>query len=221
MSVAVALTRRLRFPSSAARLVFCAGALIGGLTSGWAQNTARPSPFMQKQAPVAKADAAPQNTEYQLSGVTKIGADVMVCITTVADKRSRWLKVGETDQGFRVLSFDPEKREAVVEKGGRQHALVLKQPTYDPAALAAYQNTAALPSGPLPSAGVAQQVALTDDEKATEARMLVSDLLEIGMIQRKAYQEAQTKKREDQNAAANDAASVTPPPQPAPEKVQR
>ena len=31
---------------------------------------------------------------------------------------------------------------------------------------------------------------MTNEEKATDARMLVSDLLEIGLIQRKAYEKA-------------------------------
>ena len=54
----------------------------------------------------------------------------------------------------------------------------------------------------------------------TEARMLVSDLLEIGMAQRKAYEEAQRKAAEGnaQPTTQQPPAPAQPPPSPQPEK---
>ena len=66
-------------------------------------------------------------------------------------------------------------------------------------------NGAASYVAPLPMATVAPRVAVTNEEKATEARMLVSDLLEIGMVQRKAYEEAQRRA-----AAGGDGDTPTP-----------
>ena len=72
---------------------------------------------------------------------------------------------------------------------------------------------------PLPVAQVAQPVPTTTEEKEREARMLVSDLLEIGMIQRKAYEDAQrqaaTKDSDQQPMTPEpDSAEGAPPPAP-------
>lgn len=73
------------------------------------------------------------------------------------------------------------------------------------------QDPAATPPAPPPGSPAEVQ-----KKQETEARMLVSDLLEIGMAQRKAYEEAQRKAAEGQppNASggtATDSSPSTPP----------
>jgi len=116
-----------------------------------------------------------------------MGTQKLVCITDTDAGRSHWIKVGETENGIRVVSFDAESNEVEIRRAGKTETLQLKQQTIDPAKLVAFQPA---PAAPVAGGGLAEQVALTPEAKATEARMLVSDLLEIGMIQRKAYEEA-------------------------------
>lgn len=67
---------------------------------------------------------------------------------------------------------------------------------------------AAAPAGPTTPAQIAKQ--------ESEARMLVSDLLEIGMAQRKAYEEAHRKAAQGETTPAPDSAPAPQPPGNAP-----
>ncbi len=165
-----------------------ATALLTLLTSG---AIAQSSPFMAANPRGAKAAATSASTEpakFEFTGIVNLGDAPLICITVVETQRSHWLKPGQSADGVALLSHDAATNQVVVRHLGRELPLGLKERTFDPNKLSAYQ--ASLPSGPLPSAGLAERVPLTNEEKATEARMLVSDLLEIGMIQRKAYDEA-------------------------------
>jgi hypothetical protein len=75
------------------------------------------------------------------------------------------------------------------------------------AAVPTYTAPTPLPTVPPPTAAPATPQAQARAE--TEARMLVSDLLEIGMAQRKAYEEAQRK-------SAGQSSGQTPPAEPPP-----
>ena len=172
------------------------------------------SPFEMRKngaAPGNTTPAPPVDAVLEFSGIMKIGRTTMVCITTVTDKRTRWIKVGESSDGIQVPDQPAPTNSVLVRHAGREVTLPFKQPTYDAAAIAASYQMGAMPEGPAPQAGVAPTVALTNEEKETEARMLVSDLLEIGMIQRKAYQEAKAQelaeKRAEAEATRNEAAA--------------
>ena len=160
----------------------------------------RESPFLPAGAPaVAPAESA----TLQLAGISVIEPKIYVLLvdTTNAGKsRSRWLAVGTKADDLEVLSCDVDKNEAVVRLGSDLKTLTLRKP-------AGVQSgpVPGLPSPPLslplagPAGGAMPQVAplVTREEKEREARMLVSDLLEIGMRQRKAYEEAQRKAAAD------------------------
>ncbi len=166
-------------------------------------------------ASAAVAPAPPADAVLEFSGLMKLGSTTMVCITTLADKRTRWIKVGESSDGITVPPQEAPTHSVTVRHAGREVTLPFKQPTYDASALAESYQLSALPAGPAPMAGVAPAVALTNEEKETEARMLVSDLLEIGMIQRKAYQEAKQREIEEKRAAreaTQDATAQNRPP---------
>lgn len=87
--------------------------------------------------------------------------------------------------------------------------LVFAPPAPPPTAPAAGTDASgATPAAPPPTPGPPPTVL---QKQETEARMLVSDLLEIGMAQRKAYEEAQRK-------AADGTAPPTPPTPEAPKQ---
>ena len=147
------------------------------------------------------AAATSEPTKFEFTGVVNLGTESLICITLTEHQRSHWLKPGQSAGGITLVSHDPATKSTIIRHAGRETQLILKEreSSFDSADLAVYQ-----PSGPLPSAGLAEHVPLTNQEKATEARMLVSDLLEIGMIQRKAYEETKqqdvAEKREAKNA---------------------
>ena len=157
---------------------------------------AQSSPFMRAQQTKAKTAVAEKDLKFALTGIIKLGDTPMVCITEVAENRSQWIKLGESSSGITVTGFDAENNAVSISHAGQSMNLVLKVPTFDPSELNAYQ-----PMGALPSAGVAVPVAVTNEEKEVEARMLVSDLLEIGLIQRKAYQKAKAEQVAEEREA--------------------
>jgi hypothetical protein len=74
-------------------------------------------------------------------------------------------------------------------------------------------NSSAPAVAPVPPSPPTGSPAEVQAKQETEARMLVSDLLEIGMAQRRAYEEAQRKAAESrsQNAASPNAVPQTAP----------
>jgi len=158
------------------------------------------SPFMP--APGSASAVAPANETLELGGFSGTGQTTVVCITDTQAKRSHWIPVGSTTEGIKVLSFDATKDQATITVGGRQKTLRMRKSTVaaasNPSAASAsfatpvpIAPTQGTPQPPPAPGSVAQQ--------ETEARMLVSDLLEIGIQQRKAYEEAQ--KKADQEKA--------------------
>lgn len=142
----------------------------------------------------------------QLSGITSIGSQSYACIADSARKSSRWLSVGGRWENIELISCDPGSNEAVVRVGGDLRKLSLRKAT---TAKSPRQGPAVVPppqvSPPPPRNEAAQQpppppenaVAKTNEEKEREARMFVSDMLEISMKQRKAYEEARKKAEQE------------------------
>ena len=161
---------------------------------------AQSSPFQRKPGPTNSATETAKELPFEFTGLVNMGANPLICVTELAEKRSYWIKVGQSSQGIAVKEFDQESRSIQIQHNGQSYLLKLAMPTFDSSKLAQYQPPAL--SGPLPSAGIAPTVPLTNEEKATDARMLVSDLLEIGMIQRKAYETAKADELEAQREAA-------------------
>jgi hypothetical protein len=160
----------------------------------------RESPFLPAGA-VAGTPAG--SATLQLAGISVIEPKTYILLvdtTNPAKSRSRWLAVGTKADDLEVLSCDVDKDEAVVRVGSDLKTLTLRKPAG--AHGGAMPGLSAQPP-PLPLVGPAggalPQVAplVTREEKEREARMLVSDLLEIGMRQRKAYEEAQRKATAD------------------------
>jgi hypothetical protein len=153
------------------------------------------SPFLPAGA---TAGAPAQSATLQLAGISVIAPQIYVLLVDTGNagkSRSRWIAVGTKTDDLEVLSCDVDKDEAVVRVGSDLKTLALRKPASAktgamPAAFASQS-----PPMPLvgPAGGALPQVAplVTREEKEREARMLVSDLLDISMRQRKAYEEAQ------------------------------
>ena len=191
-----------RFSLSLSCVLLTLPALLTG------QTPPKNSPFVIPTAPKSVAGpVADQSTELTLSGITSIGGKTLVCVTVVAEKRSHWIKVGESAARIEVLSHSKETGQVSLRYNGKSMTLQLTKPTFNPSSLAQYSP---IPSGPLPVAQLATSVPLTNEQKEAEARYLVSDLLEIGMIQREAYKKAQG------GTPPEEANSPPPPPPPNP-----
>jgi hypothetical protein len=156
-------------------------------------------------APGATAVDQPVNDTFELKGFSSTGKKILVCVYDSQAKRSHWIAVDATVEGIKVVAFDAAKEEATITVGGQKKTLRMRKPsvaagTNTPGTAAAGfatpvtapMITQGIPQPPPAPGSIAQQ--------EVEARMLVSDLLEIGIQQRKAYEEAQ--KKADQERAA-------------------
>ena len=159
---------------------------------------ANDSPFAP--LPGAAGSAAAPEELFELAGASATGQGTEVCIYNSQTKRSTWIAVGSSRDGVEVVSFDPDRDQAVVSLHGQRKTLSLRKavvtaapvpvftpPVYAPAPPG--ENLAAAapqPVGPQPVGTSSREQKIQE----REARMLISDLMQIGMEQRKAYAEA-------------------------------
>jgi len=174
-------------------LLLPAVAAIGCAGTSLAQSTlVKDSPF--GAAGVAGLAANAPAEAYELAGSSVEGKDVSVCIFERQAKRSQWISVGADADGIRVVSYDPSNDTAVVMIAGSRKELAMR--TAAVAATGPVSSVRVAQAAPPPEAPSAQIASApvpavgTPAHEQREARMLVSDLLEIGIQQRKAYQEA-------------------------------
>jgi hypothetical protein len=161
--------------------------VASGLMAGAAPND---SPFLPAPGTVAAKTAAPG--EYELSGMSVVGKETLLSVLRQSDKRSVWIPIGKTVSEITAVSYNAKTDEAVIRVNGkdltiamRKSAVVSGPATRPPVAVAvAPVSTPVAPAAPA-------KPMTANEEKETEARMLVTDLLEIGQQQRKAYEEAQ------------------------------
>ena len=170
--------------------VFVLALLLGGSDSVAAEAPIKQSPFLPPATAAAPAQSAA--TAYELTGMSVAGKATLLSITRVKDKRSSWVPVGQTVGDITAVSYDPKTDQATIRADGQLLTLTLKKssvvssPTVKfPAAIGSKPALSAVTIPPPP--------ATVQEEKETEARMLVTDLLEIGQEQRRAYEEAQRK----------------------------
>jgi hypothetical protein len=168
----------------------------------FAQPLAVNSPFGTSVAGSAAAGATQE--AFELAGAMVDGTDVSVCIFERQKKRSQWIPVGGNSDGIQVVSYDDAHDTAVVMIAGGRKQLSMRKDTVASAGPSSsgrgpqVASMAAASAGPIavvstesaPPLPVSAATAANDQR---EARMLVSDLLEIGVQQRKAYQDAKLK----------------------------
>jgi hypothetical protein len=167
-------------------------AAIGLAASAFGATLVGDSPFAAVGKGAGAAGGPPE--AYELAGSTSEGSQVSVCIFERQSRRSRWIDVGDTVDGIRVVSYDAASDAAVVTINGTRKDLTMRKDTvassgstYNPA-VAPVSNGQVASLVPVPQQPAA--VPGTPAAEQREARMLVSDLLEIGIQQRKAYQDA-------------------------------
>jgi len=176
------------------------------------QNVSDDSPFLPPKGTSVVGEASTPET-LQLTGISVVGQKTFVSLFDPVTKHSRWIGVGNTVNGIEVVSCDLATDQSLVRVDGQTKLLTLRKsaagtgasPFPSTATLtppASTQGLALLSAGPQPSATPLSAQAVQE----REARMLVSDLLDIGMQQRKAYEELQRK------AAAEEAAKKIPKP---------
>jgi hypothetical protein len=160
------------------------------------------SPFAASGTAASSAGTAGQ--DFELAGSSRTGTEVSVCIFERQAKHTEWIPVGGTTDGIRVISFDSLHDKAVVMISGQRREISMRTAA-----------VASLPQQASPRADVASSAAAsplvpvntppaalgTPEQQQREARMLVSDLLEIGVQQRKAYQDAKLKASQGGTAA--------------------
>ena len=184
-----------------ARTVLVALAAAAGVAgTALAQTTlVANSPFAPSG--VAAGSLAGPAQDFELAGSTSEGSSVTVCIYERQAKRSQWIPVGGITDGIRVVSYDAAHDQAVVVVGGVRKDIAMRRATFTgKGAPSAPANVAmSLPAPALVADDSARRTpdapaaAGKPEQEQREARMLVSDLLEIGVQQRKAYQDARQK----------------------------
>lgn len=145
------------------------------------------SPFLPPPGdPSAAAAPATAKDALEFTGVIVTGKSVLLNLTDTQAKKSFWIGLGKTEEGIEAVDYDRRQDAATVKVRGETRRLVMKQPVVVASSGASAAIVPVAPVVPLPPPS-------TPAEAEREARMLVSDLLEIGMQQRKAYEEAQRK----------------------------
>jgi hypothetical protein len=167
----------------------CAGTLF-------AQSTlVTESPFAPAGGTASVANAPAE--AFELAGSSVQGGAVSVCIFERQKKHSLWIPVGGDVDGVHVISYDVAHDVAIVTVAGSRKELSMRKSVVASAGAPASGRTPVAIGGsadmpvPIASAQIQTGPAVVQDQK--EARMLVSDLLEIGVQQRKAYQDAKLK----------------------------
>ena len=198
-------------------------AVASAAQSGSSTTLPKENPF---GGPATTGPAAAATETLEFAGVSQVvGAKTRLVLYDKTLKKSHWIPEGETKDGIAVMRYDERRQQAVVKVNGVEKVLTLRKgsgPVNAPAGVAplptGFNVPAAVPvpTAPAPSpitaappATVVPQTVVppaakpeappTPESQAkaeTEARMLVSDLLEIGMAQRKAYEEAQRRAAE-------------------------
>ena len=221
------------FSVGARRQRLAAAAVAFWAATAMAQPTLpKDSPFLP---PAAAGTAAAPGENLEFAGVSTIGQRIDLVIHDKAAKRSRWIALGETVAGITALKYDARLEQAVVRANGIEKVLRLRKgtgpanspaaviPPFVPTALPAVNSASGQPATAWPAATATAPLPAPPPPPATseiiakqevEARMLGSDLLEIGMAQRKAYEDAQRQNVTDPSGA--DFAPAGQPAAPAP-----
>lgn len=175
------------------------------------------------------ATSVPDDAGYALVGVVATAQGTLLSILREADNLSFWIPVGGTRDDVTVVSYDARAERAIIRTAGQTLTLPLRDAGVAPGEneIAAVPSPAegtgetVPPPEPPPSAdgdNAAPAAAPEEEpppppdseaEQAMEARMLVSDLLDIGQQQREAYEAAQ-------KAAGHASAPADPTAEPAP-----
>ena len=188
-----------------------AALLVGAGACGRAQpSDAGDSPFLP---PASAAASGPQSqsSPYELTGSLTTSRGTEVCIFDAQAKRSHWIPIGSAYGDIQVVSYDAGGDRAVISVHGSQVSLVMRKAVVaglpaQPPGVRPPMPTVFMgipPPTPRNAPPVVQPVSPEIAKQEREARMLVSDLMDIGMQQRKAHEEAMKAEQAQQAAKPN------------------
>ncbi|HVU34613.1 MAG TPA: hypothetical protein VHE61_14355 [Opitutaceae bacterium] len=171
--------------------MLCLAALVAANVR--AADLPKDSPFAQAGQPAASNSMGGSNLEF--AGVSSLGPKVMINLYDKQAKRGFWVQVGKSDGAVTVENYDDAHDVVVIRENGIERTLPLRPPSAveNGPAPTAVPLPAAAPMVAAPAVAAAPAPPLSQARQEEEARMLVSDLLEIGMAQRRAYEAAQRK----------------------------
>jgi len=180
--------------------------------SATAAETTKDSPFGQAGT-TAVTTASLDDLDF--AGVSTVGNRTMINLYDKQQKRSYWVQVGTKSGDVTIEKYDSAHDQITVRRNGTEKLLPLRPPS------AVVNGTGATAVGPVDSPALSAAApaasattgtpSLSQARQEEEARMLVSDLLEIGMAQRRAYEEAQRRVANGQPAHPATAPEVLPP----------
>lgn len=181
------------------------GSWLGATTLASAQALPEQSPFLPPAG--ASAPTATAQSDYDFVGMTTVGPQTLVSVRRQSDHRSLWIPVGKSVAEITVLAYDATKDEITIRTPEATLTLPLRKtgPIENATSTAGSRPAPVALSPAPPPVGIPAKPLSIQEEKEMEARMLVTDLLEIGQQQRKAYEEAQ------RQAAAKAAAAKAKP----------
>lgn len=154
------------------------------------------SPFVPSGKPDKPISEKATNADLaalQLSGISALGPELRFNLVNPRTKKSFWVRLNGTVSGFTVTAYDQKTSAVVVEHGGSSRRITLRRPTFIAAAQPAAVQTPLKPPEPYtPIPDTVEGVDEIKDPKTPEeikqaeyeARMLVSDLLQISMQER-------------------------------------
>jgi hypothetical protein len=185
--------------------------LIGAATCGRAQpSDAGDSPFLPPASPAANGPQS-QASPYELTGSLTTSRGIEVCIFDSQAKRSHWIPVGSAYGDIQAVSYDAAGDRAVIRVHGSpmslsmRKAVVAGMPSQMPGLPSPMPTVFGSAGPPFPRnpPPVVQPPSPEIAKQEREARMLVSDLMDIGMQQRKAHEEAVKAEQAQQAAKPN------------------
>lgn len=174
------------------------------------------SPFVPPSTSQPAGGEVNALSSFELTGILSVGGKPQFSVRDTSTNRGFWLGLGETQDGLTVRSYDEASSSVVLEGRGARRNLVIREARVTTAAPPPpVVNPHLQPAGPplaAPQPGVAgpQQNAQippsakkqaqaqvrdakgrTNEEAERDARLLVSDLMEISIQERKRYEENQ------------------------------
>ena len=170
------------------------------------------SPFVPPNA-TQQADAnANALSIFELTGILSVGGKPQFSVRDTSTGRGFWLGLGETQDGLTVRSYDEASSSVVLEGHGASRKVVIREARVatappPPPVMDVLPHAAQLPvANPQVATGAPPQATpattanpkkqtnakgRTNEEAERDARLLVSDLMEISIQERKRYEENQ------------------------------
>lgn len=197
----------MRFAHTILAILSAASACAAGVES-----LRERSPFVPPSAP-QQTDANALSA-VELTGILSVGGRPQFSVRDTSTGRSFWLGLGETQEGLTALSYDVAASSVVIEGRGARRNIVIREArvaTAPPPPVITVLPQQQLSATPQAVAGLAQPAAQplapsqkrpaqaqardakgrTNEEAERDARLLVSDLMELSVQERRRYEENQ------------------------------